>query len=56
MICCPMTDALVDTVCLHSLFFLRAVQVVEVEGCQCRFGHNSFVINKVGTRSRSPQY
>ena len=29
-----------DTECLRCLFFLRTVQVVEVEGCQCRFGHN----------------
>ena len=40
MICCPMIDALVDTDSLRSRLFLRAVQVVEVEGCQYRFSHN----------------
>ena len=40
MICFPMIDALVDTDCLRGRLFLRAVQVVEVEGCQYRFGHN----------------
>ena len=30
----------VVTDCLRGRIFLRAVQVVEVEGCQCRFGHN----------------
>ena len=39
MSCCPMIDALVDTDCLSGRLFLRAVQVVEVEGCQYRFGH-----------------
>ena len=40
MICCPMIDSFVVTDCLRGRLFLRAVQVVEVEGCQCRFGHN----------------
>ena len=40
MICCPMTYALVDTEYLRGLFFLSAVQLDEIEGCQCRFGHN----------------
>ena len=40
MICCPMIDGFVVTDCLRGRIFLRAVQVVEVEGCQCRFGHN----------------
>ena len=29
-----------DTDCLRCRLFLRAVQVVEVEGCQYRFGYN----------------
>ena len=40
MICCPMIDTLVDTDCLRCRLFLRAVQVVEVEGFQYRFGYN----------------
>ena len=41
MICCPMIDGFVVTDCLRGRLFLCAVQVVEVEGYQYRFGHNS---------------
>ena len=54
MICCPMTDVLVDIECLRGLFFLHAVQVVEVEGCQCRFGHNIFVRHCCGIMVSQP--